>query len=306
MLSSLLVPLDGSSFAECSLPLACEVARTTGGRLHLARVHEVHEHAPLESSFRLGEEGRTEDDTRRRRDEEEELQELGVRIQEEAGCPVTCVLLDGPVVPALVAHADEASVDLVVMTTHGRSGIRRVFMGSVADDLVRSAAFPTILVHPGCASAVVEDGWTVRHLLVPLDGSMVAEGVLRPAADLAPALGGRVTLTHVVSVESAFGLRPVQLFRYRSELRWARSYLEAVARRIRGPDLDVRIHEIVGSSPAVTVADVADELEADLIAVGTRGLRGLRRAVHGSVAHRLLRLGRRPLLVVRGARRSRN
>lgn len=332
MLSSVMVPLDGSELARHGLPLALDVARRTGARLHLVQVHEAPSPDPLpaapiepEPTFawhagarRVDKRDADEADVENRAREDAELNLLAERLRTDEDLDVTTALLDAPVTPALAAYAAQASIDLVVMTTHGRSGLRRVLLGSVADELIRSTSLPVILVRPGEGASTEAErtgqetppageeepadrqAGAVRHLLVPLDGSTVAEGVLEPACELATALDAHMTLTNVVSVDSVFGPRPVQLLRHRSERRWARAYLDAVAKRI-GPSVPrVTIHTTLGRAPAPTIADIADELDADLIALATRGLRGVRRAVQGSVAEQLLHLGHRPLLVVRG------
>lgn len=313
MLSSLMVPLDGSDLARHGLPLAVDVARRTGARLHLVRVHEAPSTGPLptgptEPTLAWDYETRRAElrDAEDRAREDAELCLLADRLRTEQGCGVTTALLDVPVTPALAAYAADEGIDMVVMTTHGRFGLRRVLLGSVADELIRSTTLPVVLVHP---EGELPDegelptdgpGSAVRHLLVPLDGSTVAEGVLGPACELARALDAHMTLTNVVSLESVFGPRPVQLLRHRSEQRWARAYLGAVARRIGSSVPEVTTHTTLGGAPAPTIVEIADELDADLIALATRGLRGMRRAVQGSVAEQLLHLGRRPLLVVRG------
>lgn len=321
MLSSLMVPLDGSALARHGLPLAVDVARRTGARLHLVQVHEASSPGPPPTrpaepvlaedrdARRVDTRDRGERDTEDRAREDAELTLLADRFSSEEDFGVTTALLDGPVTAALAAYAAEEGIDMVVMTTHGRSGLRRVLLGSVADELIRSTTLPVILVRPEEGPST-EGEWpteeerppgAVRHFLVPLDGSTVAEGVLRPVCELARALDAHMTLTNVVSIESAFGPRPVQLLRHRSERRWARAYLDAVAKRIGSSVPRVTTHVTLGRAPAPTIAEIADELDADLIALATRGLRGVRRAVQGSVAEQLLHHGRRPLMVVRGA-----
>lgn len=327
MLSSLMVPLDGSALARHGLPLAVDVARRTGARLHLVQVHEASSPGPFPigpaepilardgDTRRVDTRDRDERDAEERAREDAELTLLADRLSTQEDLGVTTALLDGPVTPALAAYAAEEGIDMVVMTTHGRSGLRRVLLGSVADELIRSTTLPVILVRPEEGPSTEGErppgaerpaeggrrvGGAVRHFLVPLDGSTVAEGVLEPVCELARALDAHMTLTNVVSIESVFGPRPVQLLRHRSERRWARAYLDAVAKRIGSSVPRVTTHVTLGRAPAPTIADIADELDADLIALATRGLRGVRRAVQGSVAEQLLHHGRRPLLVVRG------
>jgi nucleotide-binding universal stress UspA family protein len=307
MPSALMAPLDGSELALCSLPLGAHMAARTGARLDLVLVCEADAGSGDSTSLADGgdepvgtEPGGDAPDTGRHRREIDYVGELADRLERERGCTVEPVVLDGPVVDSLIEHARRAGVEMVFMTTHGRSGLSRILLGSVADELVRSSTLPTVLVHPDCHPLGLSGEVVLDHILVPLDGSDVAESVLGAASELATALEARITLTDVVSIDSFFGPRPLKLLRFHQDVTGARAYLESVARRLSDEGHSVDIHPTHGRSPAVTIAQIAQELDADLIAVGTRGLKGLRRTLRGSVAHRLLHVAHRPLLVMNG------
>jgi nucleotide-binding universal stress UspA family protein len=304
MLRSLLVPLDGSQMGEWSLPLATRVARSTGAELHLAHVHVPYEpdHLLSNSSFQWEGVDMWDYDRRHLGQEDQYLHGWEERLQGE-GTTVDVKVLDHgtPVTDGLVAYSDEVGADLIVMTSHGRSGLQRALWGSVADEMIRRTPVPVLVVHPDredVPSAMVR---AVDHILVPLDGSPLAEGVLGPAKDLAEAMGARITLTHVVPDLSYLGPRILGFRPDRLEpaLDGALAYLEPLAADLRREGLDATVHPVSGGEPAKSIAALADELGVDLVALATHGYGGVKRTMLGSVTDRLLAATELPLLVVR-------
>src|SRR5262249_22151275 len=191
MIRSLLVPLDGSPFAEQALPLALSLARRAKATVHLARVH-------IPADLILPEGVVLPDaDPTVRAGEQKYLEGVSRRLAAETGLAVTATLLDGPVPESLGERAEAAGAALVVLTTHGRGTLGRFWLGSVADALVRHLSMPALLVRPGEGAAAGADP-TPKHVLVPLDGSPLAEQILGPAAELARLTGAAVTLLRVV------------------------------------------------------------------------------------------------------------
>ncbi|MCL6512081.1 MAG: universal stress protein [Anaerolineae bacterium] len=141
MFKKILVPLDGSSFAEEALPHARELAECGGAEIILARVDEPYEPPPgifvpataIPEVVRLS--------------AGEYLEQLVSRLK-LAGFKVESVVLDGKVADALLKYAREEGVDLIVMSTHGRTGISRLLMGSVAEQIVHGAHCPVLLMRP--------------------------------------------------------------------------------------------------------------------------------------------------------------
>lgn len=302
MLRSLLVPLDGSDLSEWSLPLATKVARATGAQLHLARVHERYEpeHLIGNSSFQWEGLDLEEYDGRHRIHESEYLTTVTERLDGD-GVVVDARLLDGDPAERLAGYADEVHSDLIVITSHGRSGLRRAWLGSVTDAIIRTTHRPLLILHPGEKRALEAGNLEIRHIVVPLDGSTASEAVLGPARDLARAAGAQITLLHVISDPAVFGPR-IMTFRpdrVGAELDRVLSYLEDLAEELRDAGVDTTVYANKGNRPASAIAHMARELDADVIALATHGYGGMKRTVLGSVTDKLLRTTHVPLLVVR-------
>jgi len=200
----------------------------------------------------------------------------------------------------ILAQARSARADLVVMATHGRSGLGRWLYGSVADEVLRRASVPIFLVPPG--SEVPWSADRAPRILVPLDGSQLGEAALGPAGAWATQLGSEIILVqlipfppyssyadssgYVVSLDPAAALAEAQ------------RYLSEVAGRLRSTVKQVRVRAELGE-PSVAIAQVAANEEANLIVMATHGRSGLARLVLGSVATGTLRRANVPLLLVR-------
>lgn len=301
MLQSLLVPLDGSEFSERTIPLAQGLAKATGAKLHLAHVHVPHPPDHFLSNTQFHYEGLDleEYDEHHREQERAYLAEVEGRLAAET--PVESALLEGQVAEEVAAYATQVGADLILITTHGHTGVSRMWLGSVADALVRLTPLPLLVIHPAQGGHVPEDVLGFRHVLVPLDGSELSATILGPAADLAAAAGARLTLVHVVSSSAILGARIFPLLPDDVEpaMEKAREYLEARAEELRTRGLHVDVHVEEHEAPGRAIATIAEKLDADLIALATHGYGGLKRALLGSVADKVLRGSPLPLLVRR-------
>jgi nucleotide-binding universal stress UspA family protein len=176
-----------------------------------------------------------------------------------------------------------------------------MWLGSVADALVRLTTLPLLVVHPAQGGHVPADVLSVTHIMVPLDGSNLSATILGPAADLARASGARMTLVHVVSSSAVLGARifPLLPDDLSPAMAKAKEYLEKLADELREDGLQVDVHVEEHEAPGRAIAALADKLGADLIALATHGYGGLKRALLGSVADKVLRSSPLPLLVQR-------
>ena len=187
MLRRILVPLDGSFFAEAALPQAIDLARKTKGEIRLLCVVE-----PLpDTASRFSESDR--------RSCEEYLADASERIRQDWAGTLSAQLREGRAGQEVVAEADRWNADLIVLATHGRGGLTRAWMGSVADYCMRTAAQPLMAIRPPeQGSDGVERPLATEHVVVPLDGSRLAEAALPYGVTLARHLGVPLTLLTAV------------------------------------------------------------------------------------------------------------
>jgi nucleotide-binding universal stress UspA family protein len=285
----ILVPLDGSELAERALPFARSLAHLVGGNLILARVADGRRPFgdPVGAQIKAAAEA------------EAYLERLA--DGQRAGYVAERSLPYGDPATEIAKLAGERSADLIVMSTHGRSGLGRALLGSVADTLVRRTALPLLLVRAGLPLDRWEHG--LRRILVPLDGSELAEAALPRVAALAQASGARVTLLQVVGPPTP-ELQPYEVAVLPEDdealAEQARRYLAGAAARLSERGVGVE-SEVAFGWPAERIGAAAAEHHADLIAMSTHGRGGLDRLIVGSVADRVLRRAEVPVLLVRGA-----
>jgi nucleotide-binding universal stress UspA family protein len=297
---SLLVPVDGEPFGEHALPLALGIARRAG-----AEVRVVHVHCPLQSAYRpetlYYDSG---PDALLRRRQQAYMDDLFRRLRKVTSVPVTPACLQGREVADSLREAASAGTDLVVMASHGRGPLGRLWFGSVADVLMRRLSVPLLLVRGYDAPADLTGDPLVRHVLISLDGSEVAEQILEPALALGTLTGADHTLLRVIRSVTDYSLgypgagsqRP--LADRQQAAAW--DYLRRATDRLGGGTL--RIHpRIVHDERTVAraVLHYARTHDADLIALATRGRGGLARLFRGSVADRVVRGASVPVLVLR-------
>ena len=151
MIKSILVPLDGSPFAEQALPWAACLAKVCGAHLELVRVHDP---VPPWTIATEGAVAATTVDPTIRDAEEQYLANCAARLAEGGFAGVTRKLIDGDVVEQIVCHAEDNAFGLVVLATHGRGAISRLWLGSVFDALVRRLTVPVLLIRPTEGTAV--------------------------------------------------------------------------------------------------------------------------------------------------------
>lgn len=298
MEGAILVPLDGSAVAEQALPLAIAIAQKSHQRIWLATVQRI--------VLWPDELGKPELQPMVRRiahaDRETYLREICQRFQTEQ-VHLDPVLLPNeaqPVARELIEFIDASQVGLVVMATHGRGGVSRAWLGSVADELMRHSPAPVILVR-----ADTEPHPQGQRILVPLDGSAFSESVMDAARSMAAYRRLAITLLQVVPPvmqhlgvpESPMVGIDADMTRAREDQ--ARDYLRDLRERVEAQGIECATATVVGGNTAEVILDLARGNEYGMIAMATHGRGGLRRAVLGSVADKVVRGAELPVLVTR-------
>jgi nucleotide-binding universal stress UspA family protein len=294
------VPLDGSRFGRAALAPAAWLARELGADLVLVQAAGPVRIPGIGPDLerRLGES-----------DAARSLQEAAASAAVD-GLPVSQVLITGALADtpaeAILAAVRETGADLVVMATHGRTGLERAVLGSVADAVVAAAPVPVLLVHPQQPHAPAADGPDARRtegprILVALDGSPDAEAALAPAADLAKGLVAQVELARVLA--DTAGAAPDGS----SVVAAAARYLDERARDLHAAGVPTgRVYTAVlyanGRDVADTLLAHADRSHAALVVIATHARRGLNRFLRGSVEATAAARASLPLLVVRARR----
>lgn len=306
MYDDILVPLDGSEFAEHALPTALTLAERAGARLHLVSVVATAPSVRVMSSKesdKAAVKGWFEEKSERA---QEYLASVRRRLQEaagEAGPEIHHKVLSGPAVEALEERARRIEVDLVVMTTHGRSPFRRAWLGSVADGLIRTGPCPVLLERPQDGDPPALDRRPeLGRILVPVDGSELSATIVPRAAALAGAFDGSLTLLAVVPEERGRegpapfdGAAPLE----NAEEAMGSRLDELVQRARHAANVRVEREVVTGDDPVDAILETRRRLGAELIALSTRGQGGVPRMVLGSVADKIIRGAECPVLVHR-------
>lgn len=289
-----LVPLDGSGHGEQAIPMALRTAARDRADIELVHVYEAIPPWRVQGAPAFD----AALDTELKRDRKAYLDALAEWMRRRAGVAVTTTLLEGEVGLALLQHIAARRAELVVMTTHGRGGLSRLWLGSVASDLARSSSAPVLLIKPLESSSRAQAAPPFRRVLVPLDGSTEGEEAVEHAMAVAAEPGVRFVLLHVIT-PILYIADPASVV-YPDEVEmtaWAKERLGAVAQRVRARGVAVEIRIVRHSQPARAILECADDTEADLIAMETHGWRGATRLLLGSVTDKVLRAAAVPMLV---------
>jgi nucleotide-binding universal stress UspA family protein len=286
MYRNVMVPVDGSSFAREAVLQGLRIASRSGATLRLVRVASAPLFVGGPDSFAV------ENATlqKQRADELADLYSIAAECRAHSTVNVTASLQQGPIVDALMGYARRHRVDLIVMRSHVRKGIARAWFGSVADKLIRESGIPVLVVRPPSVSTALESGFGFKRILVPVDGSSLAEESLAAVVKLARIDGSEITLLRVVTpsrqpgeVESSIGPAPAR------DVDEAQRYLNQLL--VSPADRSIRVTRrvIIAEDIPATILYVAEMEESDLIAIATRGRGAIARATSGSVADRIMR-----------------
>jgi nucleotide-binding universal stress UspA family protein len=293
----IMVPVDGSAFSREAVFQGLRLARKNSAQLRLVRVASIPggmgapERLSLENAARMSE-----------RDAMlTQLYRLAAECRANSLVDVTATVEDGPVADALRGHALRHEVDLIVMATHARRGMARVWLGSVADRLIRETGLPVLIVRPPSLATELIDGSCYKRIIVPLDGSSLAERSLPPALAFAELEHAELTLLRIVPVaknipagELHATIGPARA----RDVEEAERYLAGMRVNLASRQVRIRSTVVVAEDVPGAITGFAQANDGDLIAIATHGRGGIARAVLGSVADRVMSEGVLSALVI--------
>ncbi|MBN1189259.1 MAG: universal stress protein [Dehalococcoidales bacterium] len=295
MFERILVPLDGSELAEVALPYATELAGRLASDVTLVYVGE----SPRDSNQNIRESYMDKMLAATQRGVERFLEEPGkqeIQVKSE--------ILFGYPAETIVDYAEKMDAGLIVMSTHGRSGLSRWTLGSVADKVIRATSRPVELIRAKGAQPDLREKGILLKALVPLDGSKEGESAIPYIQELAVKLKSDIILFQALSPAyssaSASGFERIDYpdQQMEEEKASAREYLVKVGAGLEQSGVTVESEIRLGHA-AEEIIKFADERQVDLVAISTHGRSGLSRWVFGSVAEKVLYEGNCPLLLVR-------
>ena len=308
MYQKMLVPLDGSELAEVVFTYAKELA----GRLGLEAIL-LHIGTPEEKDFIPMRQAYIE---RAAETVKQQVQEVQQRQGVKPGVKPAGVrgeLTEGYAAEEILRYVEENGIDLILMATHGLTGSKRWTVGHVTDKVLRASKVPVWLVRAGAPDEVPYDKWPKKTLLVPLDGSEMAESVLPHIERLAKQTGPELVEVVLLRICEP----PLAPSYYVPEfagasLNWgeyiqqevaackhtAKEYLIGIEQKLKDAGVSVQ-SEVPAGKAADEIVDYANKSPFNIIVMATHGRSGISRWVYGSVAENVLRDVSCPLFLVR-------
>lgn len=292
MLKKILIPLDGSNLGELALAYIKELAPAFNSEVHLVSVCERRE-------------------AEYRRMMELYLEKIAEQVRADFGkndqtIPIKTMVLDGDDAREIIEYAQQKQINLIVIVSHGRSGIMPWTMGSTANKVVQGALTPILLVRASSFNGKRRPVKFFNKILMPLDGSQIGEAALPYVSEIAQKLGSEVTVFSVVEsgqhVHTIGGQNFVRYTEQQVESMRAETMRYQVAVSKKLTDSGINVRSIVAEGNAA--AEIIKFSKADnsrLIAMSSHGRSGMRSWVFGSVSNKVLHNSKTPLLIVRAS-----
>jgi nucleotide-binding universal stress UspA family protein len=296
MITSVLVPTDFSDEAHKALHYAGALARRLSAHLHIVNVSEVDFAIPGAASPETNPLISDTDDGRALKRQLEAV--IGESVD------VTFHGRTGRAFDQIVRSAHEIPADLIVMSTHGRTGLRRLFLGSTTERVVQYSLSPVLVVRRDEGQVIAEgQPLAIASILVPIDFSRSSAEGVRYAIDFARAFGARLVLLHsfeasqflTIDRSGHYSLPPTREAMGAATEDQMREFVKAF--NFDGVNFET---QIVMGKAAEAICDYAVERKSDLIITSTHGRTGFMHVLIGSVAEHVVRYARTPVLVVPG------
>ena len=302
-IDNVLIATDYTEAAAPAVARGIDLARQFDARAHIVNVVLMAEAAPVYPLYGMAADTKKifealDEESRGR------MAELVGGFDHDGMELVSSVVHGSYAAPRILEYAKEHDVDLIVIGTHGRRGLRRYLLGSVAEEVVRKARCPVLSCHPETSTELVRP----QRLLVAVDLSEHSDGLVRQAHELAVAYHASVDYLHVIPEwHQPLAYSPdVCVAPYPDLTRLEDSSLEALRDLVARHQADAGDAEylIRHGAPARTIVEVAEERSADLIALASHGLTGAKYLLLGSVADHVVRSAVVPVLTFHADGRS--
>lgn len=292
MYRTVLVPLDGSPLSERALPLAATLARRANARLVLVRAAWVPHIMDLES---------VQAEVKCVKDAEDYLAAIAAPLI-RSGLTVETGVPFAAAGEGILMEANLRQADIIIMSTHGRSGLSRLIYGSVAEAVLTDSPVPVLLIHATTDNPVTLGDIEQPEILVPLDGSPFSESVLPHAKEMARLFHGALVLLRVV-VRPPQWIDPMVVAPYPTEEavahadEEAHTYLVRLKTQLEAEGCAVRMR-VANNGAADAILDSCCGSNVRLVVMATHCRHGLGRVMFGSVAMAVLHHARLPILLV--------
>jgi nucleotide-binding universal stress UspA family protein len=283
--------LYATDFSECSesaLPVALFMAERHAAELHMLHAIVLHEEDPHDPAYHFPDPQQLYELLRVLADQR--MASAGERDGMHKVEIVRSQVRGISPAPVILEYAQAHNVDLIVMGTHGRRGVRHLLIGSVAGEVVRRARIPVLTVRDGELPRAFRG---FEQILVPLDYSARSKVALSYAKEIGAAEGAKLHLLHVLET-GAYPDFYADLKLEKEALAQLRTRLE----RVPGPEIEAEFHAELGH-PAQTILDYGERLHVDLVVVASHGRTGLERALLRSVVEGIVQRCKSPVLIVK-------
>ena len=293
----ILVAHDFSTCSRHALNYAIELAAKTGAELHILHVEVIHVESLLPEEVNKTKAQIFHDHLKKEIRESAERQDLFVS---DINAIRYVVLRNISAADAIVNYSNEYKIDLIILGTHGRKGLSRSLLGSVAEEVVRTAPASVLTVRE--TESFTPLSQHIHNIAVPVDFSESSKAALHYARELALAFGAQLDIIHVIEEKlhpAFYNTGAFSIYDLQPEIKdKLGNELEAFYKTIDGPPVVAKFTLLHGNPSREIINHLQDE-KADLLVLSTHGLTGLRRMLMGSVAERLIREAPCPVLTVK-------
>ena len=298
MFDPVMVPLDGSLLAECVLQHVVAIARAFDAKVILLRVLDKKQASEKAQLFDLVNWQINKTGAKLY------LEKISTRLQ-KSGLRIETVVLEGLVAESITEYALKRGVKLIILSSHGRSGLSQWGISSVTQKIIFSAPTSVLIIraHQPATSELIEQQYT--RLMVPLDGSRRAEYVMPMVTLLARFHKSRVSIVHVVKTPEMARQMPLAqedlelsnriVARNREE---AIRYLDQV--RLQSPleGIEVETRLLTSDNAAAALHELVGKENIDMVALSAHGYSGYNQWPYGSMVNNFILYSKVPLLIV--------